>query len=164
MLPAWSPPISSTFSMVTPSVQEKDTKQCEGVAATSVDQSRGDIAPSVDLDRSDVNSWSSRSTNREIDSKRSADSPSARSILVCELHLPSDHGSSDSEDDSSVEEYGVVCSVHSCSTSVEQVRTDVPAADTMLPAYCLTHSCTHDPPLLTLPLFGSTGCGASVCF
>ena len=50
MLPARSPPISGTYSMVTPSVQENDTKQCGGVATTSVDQSRGSIAPSVDLD------------------------------------------------------------------------------------------------------------------
>ena len=92
-----------------------------------------------------MDSRRSRSINRELDSKHSADLPSARCSLVCELHIPSDHGSSDSEDDSSIEEYGVVRSVHSHSASVEQVHTDVPAADTTLPAYCLTCSCTHDP-------------------
>ena len=124
---------------------KKDTKQCEGVDSTSVDQRSGDIAPSVDPDQSEVNSWSSQSTNSKLDSKRSVDSPSARRSLVCELHLPLDHGSSDSEDDSSIEEYGVVRSMHSRSASVEQVRTYVPSADTTLPAYCLTNSCMHDP-------------------
>ena len=81
-----------------------------------------------------MNSRSSRSTNHKLDSKHSADLPSARCSLVCELHVPSDHGSSDSEDDSSVEEYGVVRSVHSRSTAVEQICTDVPAADKTLPA------------------------------
>ena len=44
------PLISGTFSMVSPSVQEKYSEQCQGAAAPSVDQSRGDIAPLVDPD------------------------------------------------------------------------------------------------------------------
>ena len=158
MSPAQPLPISGTTPTVTPSVQEKSDQQCQGTFATSATD---EFAPVVGVKCPEVNSQSSQSENDEPDSKPRADLPSARCSVVCELHVPSDHGSSDSEDDSSVEDYRVVRSIHYHSTSVEQVSMNVPAADSSLPAYCLTCSCMHDPPLSTLPLVSSMGYGAS---
>ena len=100
MLLAQPLPISGTTPTVTPSVREKRDQQCQGTLATSATD---EFAPVVGVKCSEVNYWSSRSENDEPDSKPSVDSPSARRSIVCELHVPSDHGSSDSEDDSSVE-------------------------------------------------------------
>ena len=158
MTPPNSRTKSRVASTVTPSVRAESGKQCQGISATSVSD---EIAPAARDNPHETNSRSSRSKIDEPDSKPSADLPSARRSLVSELHLPSDYDSCESDDHSSVEEYGVLRSMHSRSASVEQVHTDVPAADSSLPAYCLTCSCTHDPPLSNLPLVGSTGYGAN---
>ena len=136
-------------STVTPSVRAESNEQCRGLSATSASDG---IAPAARDTPHETNSRSSRSKIDEPDSKPSADLPSARRSLVSKLHLPSDYDSCESDDRSSIEEYGVVRSIHSRSTLVEQVRTDVPAADSSLPAYCLTCSCTHDPPSQICPL------------
>ena len=99
-------------------------------------------------------------------SKRSADSPSARHSLLSKLNLSSEHDSLDSDDDSSIEEYGVVCSVHTNSATSVKATDTVPsvpvssrryelndtyevhtavATDKILPAYCFTCPSMHNP-------------------